>query len=338
MSSRAVILPHFGDPLTLHYLLDWFEKVWWQEIDALYVVSSNILDDECAQFIADELDRVRESTGVKISYFLSKPPIQHGDAINQALDVVKEDLVMLLEEDTVIFNAGQIERCFSKIEAGTVDAVGSSRGSCADLITEQCRLIFGDLPYRPGSRDMCYNFWPNFFFCKKEDLLRTDRNFNAKGWDKGVSIPELDIMSVPETMAGDTFVWASIQLRLLGLRFGYVEQFHGSPDDMSDFNNKENVFNGQASWVHHGSLSGWKSLFNDPVQVVQGVAQGEMARRMQWYRTFAQDFVIHNPDKLILLVEDYLAGIHRTMDAYGITENQLDKRQLIYNTLFEGKL
>lgn len=337
--TRAAILPHFGDPFALYYWLSWFKRVWHTEVDALYVVSSNVINDEVKQEIIAMLNEAAltfDSNPLKqkkIHYDISYKPIQHGDAVNLALGKCEEDLVMLVEEDTVIFKPGEVKQCFDALEKD-YDIVASNRGSCSDILTQKSREKYGPCPLPAGSRDNCYNFWPNFFFCKKDLLLRTDRNFNARTWNKGERIEQLNVTAGDDPIVGDTFVWASIQLRALTTRIAHVEQYHGSPGDLDDYQLNLNVFNGRAGWVHHGSLSGWRSLLDEKQKKVEGVDPNEMARRMQWYRTFIDYWKGKKPDHLVELSCAYRDGIMRTMDLYGLSDTQIRKRQFIYQRLF----
>lgn len=336
MRSRAAILPHFGDPACLYYWLGWFSSVWHEEVDALYVGSSNILNEEHLAVIKAMLDAAEKDTGVEIIFVPSINPVQHGDQIARLLVLCKQDLVVLMEEDTVVFQPKRLDAAFKRIESGEVDVVGSSRGSCSEIINIKSQEKYGPIARDEKSFDSGYNFWPNFYFGKRTDLLRTDGNFNAFGRTKGTAIPELGIDSLPEDIYGDTFVWTSIQLRNMGLKFGYVEQYHGHFNDLSHFHSRVNVFSGSAGWVHHGSLSGWKDLLNPEVQKRDGMEDGEMARRLQWYKTFIEFF--EQTGLLPGFTKRYKNGVNRIMSIYGLTPNYLEKWQLIYKRLFEGRL
>lgn len=336
MRSRAVLLPHFGDPACLYYWLGWFSSTLHKEVDALYVYSSNILNKEHEAVLASMIIAAEKDTGVPCYFFPSLAPVQHGTAIANMMVMCKEDLVVLMEEDTIVHKEGHVDAAFKRIESGEVDAVGSRRASCADIITKKCAEKFGPIPQPDDSFDVGYNFWPNFFFAKKKDLLRTDGNFNAFGRSKGMAIPEIGIDRLEDDVAGDTFVWASIQLRNMGLKFGYVEQYHGHPDDPTHYRLHKNVFDPRAGWVHHGSLSGWRDMIADEPVLTEGVDPNEMARRLQWYKTFIEFF--EQTKLLHRFVEKYKSGIRAHAMLYGISMNQLEKRQLIYKKLFEGTI
>jgi len=160
-----------------------------------------------------------------------------------------EDLVVLMEDDAPTFKKGVIDKYFKMIEGGETDAVTSPRGCTSGEVIYSMNQKFklGDNPTP--------NFWPCFAFFKKEDLLKTDKNFGAICWKRGSYIKEIDHIINEET-CGDTFVWASIQLRALGLRFFDVEQYHRAPESTKHKSLNMGVFDGNAPWIHIGSLSG----------------------------------------------------------------------------------
>lgn len=250
MTSRAAIVPVPGDPFLLYYWLCLFHKYWKDEVDKLYVYFNSPIEKPVVEYAR------KICTWDKVVFIYNPQQIEHGEAINKTLDVVKEDLVMLIEDDGFIFKPFAVDSCFKLIEHGNYDIVGSKRGSCSTEIWNQSQKVYG-LDYS-GFGDQGPNFWPCFFFCHKDLLINhTDRNFGAKQWLPGDIIHELNDYVVENTCANDTFVWASIQLlnKIPQNRIKYLPQYHTHPDDLKHFRLKLNVFDGYAPWCHIGSLS-----------------------------------------------------------------------------------
>lgn len=340
--SRVAILPHFGDPFALHYWLRWCRRAWQHEIDALCIVSSNVGDAANRAAIKHVVDLFRQQFKTDdgqdkpIYLMTSYEPIQHGDAINKGLDMIEQDLVMLVEEDALIFKSGRVGDCFSRLEQGEFDAIGSGRASCSEIIAQTAEAMHPDAKNAAIGRDGGPNFWPCFFFARADDLReKTDRNFNAKSWEKGEVIKPLGV-TAEETLAADTFGWASIQLRAAGLNFGYINQYHAHPDDIDDYNARRFVFDGQSSWFHIGSLSGWRSLFDKKKVKIQGVAMEEIARRMAWYLTFVDVWLGQEPNLLTKQEQAYRTGVTQILALYEIPQYQIAKRQMIYQKLMGG--
>lgn len=174
--------------------------------------------------------------------------LDHGGSILKMLEVCQEEYIMLIEDDGYIFRPRAVKDGFEWIESGMADIVGSYRGSCALPIIEKAKEVW-------GTTNQGCNFWPNFFFIKKEHLLATDRNFNAKAWYKGDVVPGLNLVVDEEVWYGDTFVNTSLQLKGRGLRVHEVNQYHLNIDDELDAVRGRNVFDSAARWCHVGSLS-----------------------------------------------------------------------------------
>lgn len=199
---------------------------------------------------------------------------EHGTKIRDVLELVDdEDTLVLLEEDAFILDYSVIDRHVGHIDEGRYDLIGSPRMSCSPKLAEACSSMWG-LDYT-GPGDKGPNFWPCFFFIKAKHLKATDGHFTPKGWEKGEYIKELD-WEVTEDVAGDTFVWASIQLRAMGLNILEVPQHHSSPYDLVDYEVGAGIFHKGVPWFHIGSLSG------DFYQPKTQMERLELEKRAMW--------------------------------------------------------
>lgn len=351
MTSRAVILPFPGDPFLLNYWLSLFDKYWGEEIDKLYIYFNSTIEQGMVDYI-QSLCASRPT----IQLIYNPVQIEHGDAINKTLDLVTEDYVMLIEDDAFIFRSGMIDWCFTQVEEGGYDIVGSKRNSCSTEILKKAKQVFG-IPY-DGEGDQGPNFWPSFFFCKKDLLLKTNRYFGAKAWKKGEVIEVLDNHVVEDdVIASDTFVWASLQLHALvpERKILYVPQYHGHPDDLDHFitHYRHSMFGGEAPWCHIGSLSsGVGGLLRDgnnrplarrtvdqpepktvmPPQWCQSdFEKREFERRVQWWLTF---YEYAKPNEQIAEFYDlYGKACQQIIQQYKLDAHVIRQRQKIYKTL-----
>lgn len=251
--SRTALVSSGSDPfliLTCHKL---FQKYYYDELDSFRVNLNN-----ASRFpleVRQELvaDLIKDP---KVKLIYRPEGGDPGQAIKELLLTATEDLVLLLEEDGYIFTPGEVSKCFKRIESGEVDALGSPRGSCGEEIAEASRVKYG-LDYTHYG-DNGANFWPNFFFCKRSDLLKTDLDFGSKQFNAGEYCKELDY-TFKEVNCADTFVWASIQLRAMGLKIGEIPQHKADVNEVeSKTTGMMNWINGVPKWIHAGSLSsGW---------------------------------------------------------------------------------
>jgi hypothetical protein len=336
--SRAAILPFSGDPFLLHYWLYYFDNIWSGEIDRLYIHMNYRADDDIISYIR------KLCSDRNIEFMYTDHMLQHGIAIDKILDIITEDIIMLIEEDAFIFKPGLVNYYFEQIEHGKYDIVGSKRTSCSPEIVDLTRAIYN--AYDSGSEyDNGTNFWPCFFFCRKELLLKTDRHFHAKVWKNGDIIHQLNNYVVNKDLAGDTFVNTSIQIRSMvhNDRILYIRQDHGSPYDIKDAQYNRCIFDGNAVWTHVGSLSSGifqaimdnknktcdtiNNPISSPEESLDEVQIFEFERRVQfWLAAFEN----RELGILIKFGEQYKQFIDRAISLYNLSIDRIRERQRIY--------
>lgn len=351
--SRAAILPFPGDPFLLSYWLKYFNEVWGDEVDKLYIYLNSTIE-------APVVDYIKElcASNPKINLQYQNHQIEHGDCIDRTLDIVTEKHVMLIEDDAFIFKKGIVDGAFKKLESGEAEIVGSKRGSCAFSILQAAREKW-NIDYE-GLGDQGCNFWPCYFFCSKELLLKTDRNFKAKAWNRGDVVPGIEMIVTEDVIYGDTFVNTSLQLRALvpESKIIYLPQYHGSPDDTMHYEKHQYLFDGYAPWTHIGSLStGVGGILQDefsrplaarkvleagkPTQLDTQYCQSEgehkeFERRVQWWLTFWEKAgPLLDPMKTELQEFYTLYGkaVNRIIEQYGLNISNIRQRQRIYAKL-----
>lgn len=248
--SRAVFVSAGGDPFILLLVHKLFKERWYDEVDRFWVCYNNHSKIPL-DVVSEVLGKLVKDPKVNLMYY--QRGIGNGMPITQMCHASHEDNVMLLEDDGFIFSNGVVDECFKKIEDGSYDAGGSPRFSCGVEVGEASKKKY-NLDYT-GYGDVGPNFWPNFFFCKREDLMKTDMNFASKTWEAGERSEELD-HTFKEQNHGDTFVWTSVQMRAMGLKFFEVPQNHASPTELADKELKTmNYIGDPMRWIHGGSLS-----------------------------------------------------------------------------------
>jgi len=346
-TSRAVILPTPVDPFMLNYWLHGFKEYWGDEVDHLYIVANSPIQQDAVDYVH------KICADPKITLTFINHQIEHGDAINRGLEQVKEKYVMLVEDDCYIFKRGVIDQCFRWLESEQYQMVVSKRGSCHPEISERAKQLWG-LSYE-GFGDQGCNFWPNLFFSSKDLLLKTDRNFGAKAWQKGTVIEQLGNYTVlNDVIYGDTFVWASLQLRALVSEkyIKYVPQYHGSPEDIRNFEEHTHLFDGSAPWCHIGSLSSGihgilldeenRALayrINKP-EIKRDIDWGTLAktemekyefeRRLQWFLTFVE---FGDQSELPEFRQLYKDAITRAIGYMQLSIKRIRRRQDAYKTI-----
>lgn len=342
--SRAVILPTPGDPFMLHYWLENYKR-WRHHVDKLYICINSPIGGEAEQYMRD----LCAEYGATVIYRHTQ--VQHGDAINLCLEQCTEDLVLLVEDDAYVVKPDIIDYCFKQIEAGEVDLIGGKRGSCAFEILQKASEVWG-IPYE-GAGDQGCNFWPCWLFTKRQLLLDTDRNFNAKAWNAGDIVPGINYVT-DKTIYGDTFVNTSLQLRanISSYRIRTLPQYHAGMVDVAEFANTQGLFNGLCHWVHIGSLSsGICGVITDeqnrplayrnivepkpdsalnPEWCKNESEQMEWARRVAFWLRYYDTREVGKLDELAGL---YFVGLMRILATYKISLKKVHQMQSIYATI-----
>jgi len=214
MTSRAVLLPTAGDPFITAAWLSSYKKFYQPYVDKLYVSINTFAEDRIFDYV---VDMFKEVDAEIISH---RHMTDHGPAITELVDACKEDYIFLAEDDFYIQTPNQLHAWFSAVEAGHVDAFGSKRGCVGTEITNAMAKKFNLTGEEVGQP----NYWPALWVGKTEDLRKTDKDFAGKVFKAGEYIPQLDFTPTVDT-GGDTFVWASIQLRALGLKIVQVPHY-----------------------------------------------------------------------------------------------------------------
>lgn len=348
--SRTVILPTPADPYVCMLWMKMYEN-FKDEIDHLYVSINSSIDHTVARFIQQRFEQDPKTTVIYTDHLT-----QHGTEMARLTRLTNDDLIMFIEDDGYIIQPKIVDRFFSMIEKDECDVVGSPRTSSSMDIQRVASKKFNVDLSKFG--DAGVSLWPNFLFVRRNDLLRTDMDFNARAWMKGDYIEELDWIVDPDNgvdVRGDTFVWGSLQLRALGLRVLEVPQYHLHPYWKSELREHVNVFDHHCPWVHVGSLSGsiygiltddrgvplaykesnysvpgegWRLPVNANTEAEKLEHQKRCAFQLMAYRLFS------TPE-----IEDfgnqYFTAINRVIDQGGLDRTDIEDQILAYRNLMK---
>lgn len=326
--SRAVILPTPGDPFLFNYWFSFYEKVWRLETDRLYIYV-NGCGDNVWEYLKNRI-------GTNAIFRYNRNQTEHGTAIKNILPLVKEQNVMLIEDDGFIFKSGAVSACFSMLESGNYDIVGSKRGSCGTQILKLAQEKWG-LQY-DGLGDQGPNFWPCYFFTHT-DLLRQISNYGARFWSKGEIIEPFGVEAEID-QAGDTFVEASLKLRgwIDKERIAIVPQNHLHPDDAENYKNRQGLWSGLTGWLHVGSLSsGFNNLLDVnkplPPKPTDDFTKREYERRVAWWLRFYNH---READKIPEIADNYIEGIERVIVGLKLKRWRIDQLNTMIDEVLNG--
>ena len=331
-TSRAAVLPTLGDPYVAGLWLASYRKYWHREVDKLYVYVNSGVEDPVFNYTVDMFK------GMGAEVITARHLVDHGPALTAMIEQSTEKHIYIVEEDFYMMASNNIDRWFGMIERGEVDAVVSERGCCGTEIIEKLRTTYNIQGKAAGQP----NFWPSLCLASRDALLATDRNFAAKCFPAGQKVigdwaPTVDT-------AGDTFVWASIQLRAQGLRFHYEDQHR-----LIDVLYRGPGF--KPPWLHFGSTSTTLNggLLDSEMKLLGN--RGEGARpssfqgvpdegirvhfetKMAFWKLLVDRFPIAHNHPAAYFNQIYSEAIDRSIIGCGLRRAEVEKNYQLYTQL-----
>ena len=313
--TRAALLPAGADPFLLAYWLRHY-RTWADSVDELHVAVCGPIPPEVIDYIHRFIADVPHAT----MHYLSVRTA-HGRVLTMLLEQTAADHVVLLEEDAFIRHPAVIDEMFGRIESGETDLIASPRnGYASDSILGAATARFGEEPAGLA-------FWPCFLFARLADLNATDRMFDGTIWDAGKTYlgKRLD-----EQAHADTFIWASHQLRDMGLR---VELRDGNRLD-------SRPIEGDVPWFHVGSLSqGHGNMWQNPRLTPEWYAHEqeqclrlpgtELPRRVAWWQRVWDHWDGCIPE----YHAEYGEGLRKFVEDFGVNQGYADGLRASYDPL-----
>ena len=325
---RACAVPFYGDPIVATFWWKFFINVWQDEVDKVYAyIGNDVVPIEILEYFSKLLNHP------KVEYKVLRTK-GHGEALKQIVLDCKEDYLFLTEEDAFVFKKGAINREFLKVESGAFDFLGSPRGSASKEIidAEMNKFNLTDVGL---SFDTGPNFWPNFVFTTKNLLMKTDMCFDSKDWEAGETVPIIDHL-LKEHGSMDTFAWVSLQIRNLTKKIDYIPQYKAYPIDPFLKRNNQWTFNGNANWIHAGSMSSGlnRYLREDNKIRPEDVDHEDFIMRIAWWYIAANYSVpILKENGLSEFVDKYLKALTKLKLEVGISDKEVLERRELYENL-----
>jgi hypothetical protein len=254
---RSALIPSRGDPITLRLVFHYFETVWQDEVDKLYI---NV-NSPCEKPVIDFIEKFTKHPKVVFSY--DDHSLDHGGSLTKMFHQGEEEYIAFMEDDSLVYKKGEVDKHFKFLENNQYDAIGVLRWSCTGEMIDRGRTMFNlwDPKYQAGGW-----FWPCFYFGKRSDIAKSDLNFCGKKWKAGEIIDGLG-WQLPVDIDSDTFVNFSIQMRALGLCFLEIP----TPCDVTDPG---------FGWVHTTSLSSpMDYILTDEEDVPLSLRHGKSAHK-----------------------------------------------------------
>lgn len=295
---RAALLPAGGDPFLLAYWLRHY-RTWASEVDELRLAVCGQDDPAIRAYLRE---RAAEAPNVIVTFH---PRTDHGMMLGYLVGETSADVVMFCEDDAFVRSPTAVGQAFRRLEDGSTDIVASPRGSASTAFVDTVIERYGTLTAEATGETGPF-FWPCFLFARRADLLRTDGYFSA--WPEGTPIPLVGFTA--EGQAVDTFGWASLQLRRMGLRVTVEPQYRA----------QKHMAIWSPPWFHVGSLSsgyGGYFLGDYPADLRQrhfDAIRGDLYdwhKRMSWWQRVWERWDGELPEHHAAYgaaIRDYLTG------------------------------
>lgn len=322
-SSRAILMSTCGDVFITSLVLKLWNERWRDEIDRFYINFNNHCQVPVG-VVAEFMRNVANDKKIVVIYHPTG--ISNGPPQVELLKICNEDLTLLLEDDFFIFQPGIADNYFKRIESGETDILGSPRYTFGE-VAEAAKAKYS-LDYS-GLGDKGFGWWPTGFYCKKNDLLGTDLDFGSTKYPKGQYFKELD-HTFQEDNYTDTFTWTSVQLRYLGLKSIDIPQYHASPNEIEEYEQKIGKWAGDFGYIHGGSLSaGWGGYLSGKIPDLSNEnAILELETRIAFW-TICSDATPGFSD----FKKEYQQGIIDLVSSGGFNMGRINKKIEIYKNL-----
>ena len=301
--TRAALCVMGADPFLDAYWIRHFRS-WADQVDELRVVFCGVDDQAHRALLRAALwDLPASAEWMPLG-------TDHGVAIREGMQGCRADVVMLCEEDAYVCKPGMVGEQFARIERGEADIVGGPRGTMTPELRSWANAKYGELTGQTGEAGPI--LWPCFLWARRADLERTDQHYGAIGWEPGARILG---ETYPERQSADTFGWASLQLRELGLRVHVEAQYRADFGAMAGWSDPP--------WFHVGGLStGWGMYVMGPdshdPSAMRDQDLTDWTKRVAWWQRMAEK--APGPPGL---AEPYRASVDRLVSAMGMDREQI---------------
>jgi glycosyltransferase involved in cell wall biosynthesis len=253
--TRSVIIGTLYNPFIIRYWLENFKR-WQHKVDAVYLCHDRKHVPEIKKFLDKE---VAKYSKIHILDDLGGWPYNMEQAIKQT----KEDLILVVHDDTYFYNPEILDVYFDEAEKGKVITPLFVSYAPIQAVDDAVKNKYPFMPWRVGEYTSC-SFLLYLLFCSRENYLKTDVDFSNNLWEKGEYIKELDY-TPEERFGGDTGFRFGFQLLNSGvevkpIKANNLSNIAHETDPIKTFN--EMVKNG-LDWLHLQNVSNMIPLWFD---------------------------------------------------------------------------
>lgn len=277
MKTRSVVLGTLYNPFIIRYWLENFKK-WQHKVDAVYLCHDRTHVPEIKNFLDSEVSKFPK---IHVLDNLGGWPYNMEQAIKQT----KEDLILVIHDDTYFYNPSILDTYFDEAEKGKVITPLFVSYAPVQAVDEAVKRKYPFMPWRVGEYTSC-SFLLYLLFCSRENYLKTDIDFSGNLWEKGEYIKELDF-TPEERFGGDTGFRFGFQLlhknvEVKPIKANNLSNIAHEVDPLKTFNE---MVEGKLDWLHLQNVSNMIPLwFASEEEFYGGKVDGHKIHEMGIYK------------------------------------------------------
>lgn len=258
--TRAVLVGTNAYPFLMRFWYELFVKYWQDEVDTVYIAVSEPEHHTTWKYIRDLLSRHPKIRVIRTG-------INWPKSINQVAQTITEDSILVMHDDTFVFQSGIVDKYFKIVEnTGKIVTPITPIFTPKDLVEELMVRKFPDqVPFASSdTTDTGYSFYCNFFFMPKALFDKTTKDFGAYVVEVSDYCEYLDWTPLVRPINSDTNFKLCLELLAKGAQFHPIERMeianiYNNPDPIQSLWDMQEAgtgpFNPDAGWIHLQSMA-----------------------------------------------------------------------------------
>lgn len=246
--TRAVVFGTVYNPFILRYWLENF-KIWQHKVDKVYLCHDRIHQPEIRAYLDAEVAKFPK---IEIIEDCGGWPWNMEETIKHK---AKEDLILVIHDDTYIYNPDILDKYFELTGDGKVITPLFVHYSPGGEVEAAVKAKYPQMPWSVDGY-VSSSFLLYFLFCSRENYLKTDVDFANNLWTEKDYIKELDY-TPKGRFGGDTGLKFGFQLlangvEVLPIKDNNLVNIPHKPDPIGEFNK---MVDEGLDWLHLQNIS-----------------------------------------------------------------------------------
>lgn len=262
--TRSAIMVSNFFPFFMRYWLEVFNRKWADKVDMVYIGMDQPFELSVEPYLRKLFKHPKitltEGYATQFKY------------LTDLFHLGKEELVMVLHDDTFFIDSDKLDTNFKIAEKGKIVTPLYNHYSPPDYVEKLMKEKFGNkVPFKCEA-DSAYSFLLYFFIAQRKQLEKTSVNFCGGDFKAGTYFKPLDTM-LEQTIGGDTGFQLGLELLANGEEFNPIPHHNNTTYYLATDENplekllkmkkeKSGLFN--TDWIHvMGMANNFKIWFRE---------------------------------------------------------------------------